>query len=146
MKNLLVAVDLQGGGDQTLLDHAEMLAAKFDSKVWIVHVAAPDPDFVGFDAGPVYIRKTLADDLRQEHKTLQQYAVNLCNKNINAESLMVQGPTVQTIYDEAAKLKTDMLIMGSHKHNFLERVFGQDTIRQIYDKSQIPMLIIPLNE
>ncbi len=143
MKNILVAVDLESG-DQILLDQASKLASKFDSKIWIIHVAAPDPDFVGFDAGPVYIRKTLADDLRQEHKTLQKYAEDLNSNNISAESLLVQGPTVQTIFEEVEKLGTDMLILGSHKHNFLKRVFGDDVSRQIISKSKVPMLIIPL--
>jgi nucleotide-binding universal stress UspA family protein len=143
MKNILVAVDMENG-DQLLLDHAAKLAEKFDAKVWIVHVVAPDPDFVGFDAGPVYIRKTLADDLRKEHKTLQMYAESLSTKEINAEGLLVQGPTVQTIFDEADKLGTDILIIGSHKHNFIKRVFGDDVSRQIIGQSQIPMLIVPL--
>jgi len=145
MKNILVAVDLEGG-DQVLLDHASKLASKFDSKIWIVHVAMPDPDFVGFDAGPVYIRKTLAEDLREEHKTLHQYSETLKANNVNAESLLVQGPTVQTIFDEAEKLAVDILILGSHKHNFLKRVFGQEVTRQIFDKSKIPMLIVPIGE
>jgi nucleotide-binding universal stress UspA family protein len=145
MKNIVVAVDLETG-DQKILDYTANLALKCGSKVWIVHVAAPDPDFVGFDTGPVYIRKTLADDLRKEHKTLQQYAAGLTDRNIQAESLMVQGATVETIFEEANKLEADLLILGSHKHNFLKRVFGQDIIRQISDKSQIPMLIIPLGE
>jgi nucleotide-binding universal stress UspA family protein len=106
----------------------------------------PDPDFVGFDAGPVYIRKTLAEDLREEHKTLHKYSETLKANNVNAESLLVQGPTVQTIFDEAEKLAVDMLILGSHKHNFLKRVFGQEVTRQIFDKSKIPMLIIPIGE
>jgi len=145
MKNILVAVDFESG-DKLLLEHASKLAAKFESKVWIVHVAAPEPDFVGFDAGPVYVRKTLADDLRQEHKTLQVYAENLNSMNIQAESLLVQGPTVQTIFDEAVKLKSDILILGSHRHNFLKRVFGDDVSRQVIAKSKIPLLIVPLEE
>jgi nucleotide-binding universal stress UspA family protein len=145
MKNILVAVDMENG-DEALLGHATKLASKFDAKVWIIHVAAPDPDFVGFDAGPVYIRKTLADDLRKEHKTLRLYAEDLTGKKINAESLMVQGPPVQTIFEEAAKLETDLLIIGSHKHNFIRRIFGDDVSLQIILKSKIPMLLIPLED
>ena len=143
MKNILVAVDLENG-DLKLLEHASALALKFDAKVWIVHVAAPDPDFVGFDAGPAYIRKTLADDLRDEHKALRQYSDNLRVKTVDVECLLVQGPTVATIFDEVNKLEADLLIIGSHKHNFLKRVFGEDVSHQIISKSKTPILIIPL--
>ena len=143
MENILVAVDLENG-DLKLLEHASALALKFDAKVWIVHVAAPDPDFVGFDAGPAYIRKTLADDLRDEHKALRQYSDNLRVKTVDAECLLVQGPTVATIFDEVNKLEADLLIIGSHKHNFLKRVFGEDVSHQIISKSKTPILIIPI--
>lgn len=144
MKNILVAVDITTG-DQLLLDQASTLAAKFDSKVWIIHVAAPEPDFVGYDSGPKYIRKTLADELRAEHKTLHTYSETMQAQHINAESLLVQGPTVQTIFEETQKLNADLLILGSHKHNFLKRVFGQEVTREIFEQSKTPMLIIPLS-
>ena len=144
MKNILVAVDLDKG-DQQLLDQASLLAMKFDAKVWIIHIATPDPDFVGFDAGPVYIRKTLADDLRKEHKNLQGYAVALTDQGVRADALLLQGPTVDTIFEEVTKLEADLLVIGAHKHNFFKRVFGQEVSHQIIDKSRIPMLIVPLD-
>jgi len=145
MKNILVAVELDDS-DQLLLVQASALASKFDAKVWVVHVAAPDPDFVGYDPGPAYVRKTLADDLREEHKVIRKYSDALKNKSINVESLLVQGPTVETIFEEAKKLESDLLIIGSHKHNFLKRVFGDDVSRQIFGQSKIPLLIVPLEE
>ncbi len=144
MKNILVAVDLEEG-DQLILNQASSLARKFDAKVWIIHVTMPDPDFVGFDAGPVYIRKTLAEDLRAEHKTLQGYSKTLTDQSVAADALLLQGPTVDTIFDEATKLEADLLVIGAHKHNFLKRVFGQEVSHQIIDKSRIPMLIVPLD-
>ena len=144
MKNILVAVDMESG-DQLLLDYAGQLAQKFGAKVWVLHVAIPDPDFVGFDTGPVYIRKTLADDLRQEHKGLHDYAEALTGQGVICDALLLQGPTVETIFEEATKLNADMLVMGAHKHNFLKRVFGQEVSHQIIDKSKIPMLIVPLD-
>jgi nucleotide-binding universal stress UspA family protein len=143
MKNILVAVELDNG-DQLLLDQAEALASKFDAKVWVVHVADPDPDFVGYDPGPAYVRRTLATDLRDEHKLIHKYAEALKGKNIHVEGLLVQGPTVQTIFEEARKLEADLLILGSHKHNFLKRVFGDDVSRQVFGQSLVPLLIVPL--
>ncbi len=143
MKNILVAVDIENG-DEQLITQASLLAQKFDAKVWIIHVAAPDPDFVGFDVGPLYVRKTLADDLREEHRNLHSYAKLLSDQGISAEAIMIQGPTVETIFDEAIKLEADLIVMGAHRHNFMRRVFGQDVSHQVIDKSKIPMLIVPL--
>lgn len=143
MKNILVALEMQHG-DDLLVQKAEEIALKFGSKIWLLHVAAPDPDYVGFDAGPAYIRKTLADDLRAEHKGIRKFAEELHEKNISAEGLLVQGPTVATIFNEAQKLECDLLVLGTHKHGFLQRIFGDDVAKQIIDKTSVPLLILPL--
>jgi len=144
MKNILVAVDLEQG-DILLLNHATELAQKFDAKVWIIHVAMPDPEFVGIDAGPVYIRRTIAEDLRTEHKNLRTYSKLLNDNKVTADALLLQGPTADTIFEEANKLEADLIVIGAHKHNFMKRVFGQDVSHQIIDGSKIPMLIVPLD-
>ena len=50
---------------------------KFGSKIWLVHIAAPDPDFVGYEVGPQYIRDHRADELKKEHKLVKKYADEL---------------------------------------------------------------------
>jgi nucleotide-binding universal stress UspA family protein len=144
MKNILVAVDLKQG-DVLLLNHAADLAKKFEAKVWVVHVALPDPEFITPGAGPLYVRKTLAEDLREEHKNLSQYAKLLTDQSVTADALLLQGPTVDTIFEEATKLDADLIVLGAHKHNFLKRVFGQEVSHQIIEESRIPMLIVPLD-
>ena len=46
------------------------MAEKFGSKLWLVHIAAPDPDFVGYGTGPIYIRDSRAKELKEEHQQL----------------------------------------------------------------------------
>ncbi|HLF63156.1 MAG TPA: universal stress protein [Saprospiraceae bacterium] len=143
MKNILVAVDLRDT-DQLLIEQAAALATKFTSKVWIVHVAAPDPDFVGYGVGPTYIRDTRADQLRKEHRQLQSYAGWFNDQAINADGLLIQGPTINMIKDEVKKLKIDLLIIGSHRHSFLYEAFVGHTEVKIIRDILIPVLIVPL--
>ena len=65
MKNILVCIDFH---EQTknLINKAAEIAKAFNAKLWLVHVAAPDPDFVGYDVGPQYIRDARADELKEE--------------------------------------------------------------------------------
>ena len=144
MKNILVAVDLQQG-DILLLNKAAEIAHAFKAKVWVVHITMPDPEFVGMDAGPMYARKTLAEDFRAEHKALHGYHAALHDQSVRSEALLIQGPTVETIFAEATKLDADLIVIGTHKHNFFKRVFGQEITHQIIDQSRIPMLIVPLD-
>ena len=48
MKTILVTIDFDKS-DQMLIDKAFQMAEVFGSKIWILHIAAPDPDFVGYE-------------------------------------------------------------------------------------------------
>lgn len=143
MNTLLVALDLKNS-DSELLRYTASFANKFQSKVWLIHIAAPDPDFVGYSVGPTYIRDVRAEELRKEHKHLQELAADLKSKNINADALLIQGPTIDILKSEVAKLKVDLLIMGSHRHGFMYETFIGNTSVQAIKKIHIPVLIIPL--
>ncbi len=143
MENLLVAVDLKSS-DTLLLAQASVLAEKFSAKIWMIHIAAPDPDFVGYGIGPKYIRDVRADELRDEHRQLQSYAEDLHRKSIDAEGLLIQGPTTEMIQAEVEKLHIDLLIIGSHKHSFLYEAFVGHTAVKMISSISIPLLIVPL--
>ena len=64
MKNILVTIDFNEN-EKLLIDKAFQLAEPFDSKIWLIHIAAPDPDFIGYKVGPQYIRDSRASDLKK---------------------------------------------------------------------------------
>jgi len=143
MKNIFVGIDFH---EKTadLVDYAYQLAAHFKSKIWLVHIAAPDPDFVGYEVGPQYIRDSRADALKSEHKQLIKFSDDLKTKGIEAEGLLIQGPTIDTIIQESQKLNIDLIITGHHKHSFMYDVLFGNTSNKLIDKSSIPVLVIPL--
>jgi nucleotide-binding universal stress UspA family protein len=143
MKNLLVALDMKPS-DALLLDQASFLAEKCGASIWMVHVASPDPDFVGFEMGPKYIRDFVADELRTEHRQIQGYAEMLQSRGLEAEGLLIQGPTIDMIEEEVKKLNIDLLIIGSHKHGFLYETFVGNIAFRIVKEVSVPVLIVPL--
>lgn len=142
MKNILVTIDFDVK-TTLLIDNAHKLAKAFNSKIWLVHIAAPDPDFVGYEIGPQYIRDSRANDLREEHRQLQSYAKELNKEGIEAEGLLIQGATIEMIIQESKKLQIELIIAGHHKHNFLYNAFIGSVSRKIIEVSKIPILIIP---
>lgn len=145
MKNILVAVDFTGTAD-LLLAKAEEMAKLCDAKVWLVHVAPPLPDFVGYEVGPKYIRDHRAKELRHEHRDIQKMAKFLESKNVKVEPLLVEGQTVETILQEAEKLQTDLIIIATRKHGFLYEQFVGSTFKDVAAQSKIPILAIPVHE
>ena len=144
MKNILVSIDFNSGEEQ-LIAKALELAEKFHSKLWLVHIAAPDPDFVGYEVGPQYIRDYRADELRREHKLLQKYADTLSSKGIEAEGLLIQGATIEMLIIESEKLHIDLIIAGHQEHNFIYQAFQGSVSARLIKNSKIPVLIVPLN-
>ena len=143
MKNILVAIDFEGGA-LSLIDKANELAEKFGSKIWVMHVAAPDPEFVGIEIGPQSERDFRATELRSEHRTVQLYTSMLKKKGIKAEGLLIQGATVDTIVEESFKLDIDLIIIGHNKHGFLYKTFAGNTDAALIRKSKVPVMIMPL--
>lgn len=129
-----------------MIKQAKSLASKFEAKVWIVHIAAAEPDFVGYDVGPEYIRQSRAEELKAEHKQLRKIMDDFRQESIESEALLIQGPTIEMIEKEVKKLNVDLLIIGSHKHGFLYETFVGHTSIKMIKKLSIPILIVPVDE
>ncbi len=145
MKNILAPVDLSPVS-QKVVERASEIARAFGARLWVVHVAAPDPDFVGFRTGPHYVREQRADVLRHEHVELQAIAERLRKAGVDTEALLVQGSTTETILEEAQRLKAEMLVMGSHGRSGLFKALVGSVCSQVLEDSPIPVLIIPARD
>jgi nucleotide-binding universal stress UspA family protein len=145
MKNILALVDLSEVSER-LVALAGTLARGTHAKLWILHIAAPDPEFVGFDAGPQVVRDTRAKELRQEHRELQALRDAMKALGTDAEALLVQGPTVDTLFMEAARLHADLLVMGSHGRGGLYKALTGSVSGSALKRSTTPIVIVPPTE
>lgn len=145
LKNILVAVDFNDAVGE-LMSYAESFAEKYGAKIWVVHVAAPDPDFVGYETGPQYIRDMRADELKDEHKELQQICEMFIKPKLASDALLIQGSTVETVLEEAKKLKADLLIVGTHQHSFFYNLFTESVSVELFKNAEIPVLSVPIEE
>jgi len=143
MKTILVAVDFEEESI-LLITKAVEIAEKFGAKLWLVHVAAPEPDFVGYDVGPVYIRDYRARELKTERKLLDKHVQDAKNLGIDAEGLLIDGITVDLLVDKAIQLEADLMIVGHHKHGFLYKLWFGNTAEELIHNHKIPTLVIPL--
>ncbi|MUP44381.1 universal stress protein [Gramella sp. BOM4] len=144
-KNIMVAVDFNDSIGE-LMTYAESLAQRYDSKIWVLHVAEPEPDFVGYEPGPQYIRDIKAEEYREEHRNLQDICKNFISEEVEAEALLIQGSTVETVLEEAQKLDVDLLIVGTHKYSFLHNLLQESISMELLKKVEIPMLTIPIDD
>lgn len=145
MKNILLAIDFNNG-EKILMDKAREWARAFDAKVWMLHVAAPEPEFVGFGVGPQYIRDSMAEELKKEHRMLFEYANQFRSEGIQADGLLIMGATTEMIMEEAKKLNIDLIITGHHDHSLMYKLFFGSVAAGVVRKSKVPVLLIPMDQ
>jgi nucleotide-binding universal stress UspA family protein len=142
MKRIIAAVDFSAISDD-VIERAVSIARAFSAQLVLLHVAAPDPDFVGYDAGPQSVRDQVARHLREEHRDLQSKAADLREAGIDATALLIQGPTADTILTEAKAHHADLIIMGSHGHGAMHRALMGSVSEGVLRKAPCPVMIIP---
>jgi len=122
---------------------AATLARGFSCKLWLLHVAAPDPDFVGYEVGPQHVRDWRSDTLHEEHRSIQTLAKELQDEGIDVTPLLVQGPTVETVVTEADRLNADMIVMGTHGHGSLHSILVGSITRGVIHSATCPVVLVP---
>jgi nucleotide-binding universal stress UspA family protein len=142
LERILVCVDFSEVTD-AVVGYAKTLSAIAAAEVRLLHVAAPNPDFVGFEAGPDVVRKQVAHALRDEHRTLEHLAATFAEANVRAAPLMVQGPTSDTILEQARRYSANLIVLGSHGHGALHDLIAGSVARDVLKKSSIPVLVVP---
>lgn len=140
--NILVAVDFSEHA-QDLLDDVAKLLRNTLGAVWLLHVADPEPDFVGFEVDPAVMRDQVAQGFHREHRQLQAMAEGLRNQGIAATALLVQGETAKTIAQQARKLNVDMIVVGSRKASLLRHLLAGDVQPGGLAEAGKPVLLMP---
>jgi nucleotide-binding universal stress UspA family protein len=143
MPTVLVAVDF-ATNVQPLLDATRMLGGIEGAKFRLLHVAAPEPDFVSMDPGPQYERDDMAHAIREEREKLFKLAEQLRGAGLDVEARIHQGSAVDEILHQAHHVKADLLVVGWRKHGVIHRLFAGDVATSLLHSANIPLLIVPL--
>jgi nucleotide-binding universal stress UspA family protein len=126
-----------------VIQTAAQLAGPLSAKVYLLHVAPPEPEFVGYDPGPQSVRDTVAKSRHDEHRRLQELEKQMVDQGVQAAALLVQGFAVEKILSEAARLGADLVVMGSHGHGALRQILVGSATDGVLRKATCPVVIVP---
>lgn len=162
---ILVALELSPS-DGPVLEAARTYARALDGQLRLVHVVAPEPEFVGLpreaearrdpdpqgqaalatagiEVGYAYDRSLKARHLREAHEVLQEAGREEAH-GIETTSLLVEGLTADRILEEAERLNVALIIMGSHQRGALGNwLFGSDS-QGVARSTSRPVLLVPV--
>lgn len=140
---LLVPLDLSSATERTLAT-AIKLSRAMAAEVWLLHVAAPEPEFIGYDAGSASVRDQIAHQHRDEHRALQAHAQALRDLGVACTALLVQGPTAATILREAGRLGADLILMATHGHGAVFDLLVGSVSHEVLREARVPVVMIPV--
>ena len=141
--NILAAVDFSGFTDPMLSAVGRIADAVPGARIWLLHVAEPDPSFVGYEAGPDAVRDQVAAEYRRERQQLQECAERLRAGGREVSTLVVPGAIAETILHEAARLQADLVVMGSHGYGTIAELIVGGVSKVVLRKAACPVLVIP---
>ena len=140
MKSILVGYNFTNE-DNRAIEFAIMIAKKFMSRVWIIHIEDPDPDFAGYDIGPQSTRDQISVSISQHRSELQDITDEYREKYKNISCLTIQGIIADKLLEQIKKLDIELLVLGTHPNNFFDRIFNDGTLNSIKNNANCPILI-----
>ena len=141
-QKILGLIDFSSVSEDIVSKVAE-LSQVYDAQCWLIHIARPDPEFIGYDVGPKYIRDARADHLREEHQKLNEYKIKLKALGVDCEVLLIQGEVLKMIQHEVEKLDIDLIVVGSHGRSMFYELLVGSVCENLLKHSKVPLFILP---
>ncbi len=144
MNTILVPVDFSDVTPR-VVETARAMARAFSARLVLLHVSEPEPDFIGFEPGPMAVRTAVARDFKKEHQKLEEISATVAVDGFQVLALHVQGPLVEKILDEADKQQADAIVMGSHGHGALFEFLVGSVTSGVLRAAKVPVIVVPAN-
>jgi len=139
---LLIAVDFSTTFDP-VIKYAGKLGNLLNAKIWLLHVAEPNPELVGREVASQAVRDLAAKKFHEEHRKLQEAGDELRKAGLDCVALLIQGGTTETILAEAERLGIDMIVVSSEVKHAIKKLFLGSTCEDLIMTSTIPVLVVP---
>ncbi len=143
VKTILVPVDFSDVTDR-VVQAAKVMAVAFQARLILLHVEEPEPDFVGFEAGPQPVRVTIAHEMRSFHQQLDRLKAEVAQSGAQEVlALHVQGPSIEKIVQESATHGADLIVIGSHGHGAFYHLLVGSVTTGVLKGAACPVLVVP---
>jgi nucleotide-binding universal stress UspA family protein len=151
MKKILIAIDYTPAAEK-VAEAGYALAKATQAEVTIVHViteaayyAMDYSPIMGYTGGYTTGAAEVADDIKKEAGNFLAAAVKHLGDN-SISTMVLEGETAEAIIQYSTAWNADLIVLGSHSHHGLDKLFGTDAANYILKHSKIPLLAIPTDD
>ena len=140
---ILVPVDFSDVTEK-LLWEAVRLARGLGAGIHLIHVAQTHPQHVSDTLpswpGMVGVLENERDTLRQK---LDGYKQLVSNEGLDASAELLIGSPAHVILEEAARLKPEMIVLGSHGHGLVHHLVLGSVTSDVLKQAGCPVVVVP---
>jgi len=150
MKKVLIAIDYNPVSEK-VAKAGYQLAQQLNAEVCLIHVVADAsyyeisyPEFMGYTH-----TNPIADHTKMKNDT-QKIGENYLNQTVtylgdsSVKTHLAEGDTVDAILEYSASWGADILVLGTHSRNVMEKIFLGSVVASIIEKTKVPTYLIPV--
>lgn len=151
MKKVLIAIDYNPVSEK-VAEEGHKLAKKLGAEVCLLHVISDMgyyttqyPTFMGYDGYAITADLSVASEMRKYTEDFLKSAA----KHLNDPSVtthLAEGETHSAILRYAKEWGADLIVMGTHSHSTLEKLFLGTVASKVLEKTPIPVHLIPIKK
>ncbi len=139
-RRILAAVDLSDAARPTL-HWAQRYAALFGAELLVMHVV---------EAVPLLPESTVVPNPALQPEAIFEHSETLFEESVwplvhypKADRLLRRGTVLETVRDQVATWKADLLVVGSHGKGFVNRLLLGSTTQRLADDLPTSVLVVP---
>ena len=145
ISTILVPIDFSDVSTK-VVRMADELARAFGSRIVLLYVTEPEPEFVGFEPGPQSVRMAVARDFAAEHQRLEEFKSLISGEGKDVLALHIQGPLVEKVLSQAKEQDASMIVMGSHGHGALYSLLVGSVTSGVLKSATCPVVVVPADK
>lgn len=139
IKKILVATDFSELS-VAAVEYAKIFAAKFEAKVYLVHVVEIAPLILP-DGGPTYL--AVSHEVEKDAtKELKRFAAKNLGSLKKLELIICEGDPRQEIVKLAEKENIDLIVMATHGRTGLAHVILGSVAERVVHSSPVPVVMV----
>lgn len=148
MKKVLITLDYNPNSEK-VVNKGKELAQLMGAEICLLHVLA-DVNYYGMQYEPFmgYEGYAFPVDFRIQEEFvkvakdyLDKTATHLGTENVSTH--LAEGDTAKSILDYAESWRADVIVMGTHSHGTLEKIFLGTVASSVLEHTKIPVYMVP---
>lgn len=151
MKKIIIAIDYNPAAEK-VAEAGYAIAKSLNAGIVLVHVIA-EPAFYAMEYSPImgyqgaYTAGSIEvlEDIKKEAREFLASSVKHLGDD-TIKTAVLDGNIDEAIIQYGKEQQADLIIMGSHRHSGIDRLFLSDVAVNVLRHSPIPLLTIPTGE